>query len=140
MIASGWNSVFGRMTLLLWTGILFATLYPFQIHPSNDVSWIQNANGLRFGQHGVVLAEGSVVPEEPGNDASCSIEILLRPATVSGVSTFLAFSSEGHPGEFRLRQYQDGIILWRDFHIEGNRVRAGKRDVTTSSSRARPCY
>jgi uncharacterized membrane protein len=129
MTASGWKSVFGRMTFLLWAGILFATLYPFQFHPCNDVSWIQNSDAVRFGRHGVMLTEGSLAPEEAGDDTSCSIEILLRPATVSGVSTFLTFSSEGHPGDFWLRQYQDGIIIWRDFRQGGNQVLAVKRDV-----------
>jgi hypothetical protein len=101
--ASRWKPLFGWTAFVFWAGILFATLYPFQFHPSNDVSWIEEGNGLRFGRHGILLSEGDLLPGAPENDSSCSIEVLLKPSSLSDVNMFLVLSSASQRGQIRIQ-------------------------------------
>jgi hypothetical protein len=129
VIASWRKALFGWSGFVFWAGILFATLYPFQFHPSNDVRWIEEGNGLRFGRHGILLSKGDMLPGAPENDSSFSIEVLLKPSSLAGVSTFLVLSSARQRGQIRIQQYLDGLIIWRDFRPAGGRPRSVKRDV-----------
>lgn len=129
MTASWCRPLFGWTAFVFWAGILFATLYPFQFHPSNDVSWIERGNGLRFGRHGILLSEGNLLPGAPENDSSCSIEVLLKPSSLSDVNTFLVLSSASQRSQIRIQQYLDGLIIWRDFRPAGGRPHSVKRDV-----------
>lgn len=113
LTAAWWKSAFGWTALLLWVGIVFATLYPFALQPHNDVDWVKG--GLRFGQHGIVISDGPVMSASHGDDSSCSIEILLKPGALVGSSRFLVFSNPDQAEQFKLTQYRDGIIVWRDF-------------------------
>jgi len=137
MTAARSKSAFGWAALILWLGILLATLFPFRFRLRNDVSWMPGAQpgisvsgGLLFGRHGVVESNGPVLPQTPsGDDSSCSIEVLLKPASYTGSSTILAFSSNGHPWRMGLRQYHDGLILWNEWPPGTNRYRYTKKDI-----------
>lgn len=126
LTAAWWKSAFAWTALILWLGILFATLHPFEFHPHNDVEWLKG--GLRFGQHGIVTSDGPLMTSSAGDDSSCSIEMLLKPGTLVGSSRFLAFSNASHSEQIKLTQYRDGIILWRASG-QGKNRRGGKRDV-----------
>jgi VanZ family protein len=126
LTAAWWKSAFGWAALVLWLGIIFATLYPFELYPRNDVEWLKG--GLRFGQHGIVMSDGPLMTGSARDDSSCSIEILLKPGTLVGSNRFLVFSSPSHSEQIKLTQYRDGIILWRAFGHGKNR-RGVKRDV-----------
>lgn len=106
-----WKALFGLLTGVLIAGILLAALWPFRFHPNNDVNWLRVGSGLRFGRHGVVVSQGPVSSEASENASDCSIEILLDPASVEGVSTILFAKRDDRPEYLQLRQYKDGIIL-----------------------------
>lgn len=129
MTASSWKLLFAWMAFVFWGGIVFATLYPFRFHPSNDVRWIEGRKGLRFGRHGILLSEGGLFSGPLENDSSCSVEVMLKPAFLSGVSTFLVLSSASHGSQIRIQQYLDGLIIWRDLSQAGGRLHPVKRDV-----------
>jgi glycopeptide antibiotics resistance protein len=137
MTAARSKSAFGWAALILWLGILLATLFPFRFRLNNDVRWLPAAGpginaqgGLLFGRHGVVVSDGPVVPQlAQGDDSSCSIEILLKPASYAGSSAILAFSTKDHPWRMELRQYHDGLILSREGPSGTNRYRYTKRDI-----------
>ena len=63
---ASYKSAFAWAALLLWLGIIFATLYPFQVHPRNDVEWVKG--GLRFGQHGIVISDGPIATAAGGGE------------------------------------------------------------------------
>ena len=126
LTAAWWRSAFAWTALVLWLGILFATLYPFEFHPHNDVEWLKG--GLRFGQHGIVTSDGPLMTGSTGEDSSCSMEILLKPGTLAGSNRFLVFSSSHNSEQIKLTQYRDGIIVWRGSG-QGKNRRGGKRDV-----------
>lgn len=120
------KSAFAWAALILWLGILFATLYPFEFRPHNDVEWLKG--GLRFGQHGIVISDGPLMTEAAGDDSSCSIELLLKPGTLVGSSRFLVSSNASRSEQFKLTQYRDGLILWRTSG-QGKNRHSVKRDV-----------
>lgn len=122
-----WRAAFALFALLVWLGIVLATLYPFEFHPHNDVTWVDG--GLRFGQHGIVISQGPLLTDWPDDDSSCSIELLLKPGTLVGSSRFFVISNPNHSEQLKLTQYRDGIIIWRESG-QGNNRRALKRDVT----------
>jgi len=105
--------------LLLLGVILTAGLWPFHLQ-ANNVGWEEN--GLEFGRHGMVLSTDPF-RETPGQDnRSCSLEILLEPATISGESTILAFDSSADPRlPFSLRQLGENLAIQR-YTVDGNGI------------------
>ena len=121
-----WRRVLALASVLLWLGIFVATLYPFEFHPRNDVSWVPG--GLRFGRHGMVLSQGPFHTGSPGDDSSCSIEIFLKPGSLVGSDKFLVFSNPAHSEQLKLTQFRDGILIWRQSG-QGKNRRTSERDV-----------
>jgi VanZ family protein len=117
----------GTLCVVVIAGVLICTLWPFNPFPSNDVSWLTEENGIRFGRHGVVTSKAVLVAEGTGTATSCSLELLLQPADVSGAYTIVNFYSTNNPTQFRVRQWTDGLLISRlSTH---KRLRAEKFDV-----------
>ena len=94
--------------------LLWATLWPFNPHPINGVSWLTDANGISFGRTGVVYGnEPLKAPaDSPAGDA-CAIEVYLRPRTGDASGNFLTFSSTDNPEAVFLRQWHESLIVKR---------------------------
>jgi hypothetical protein len=130
----------GALCLGMACVLLSAGLWPFRA-PKNNVEWITEENGLRFGRHGIVTsANGFRAPSKQG---ACSLEILLEPGRIDGSGTIVAFDSSHDPKfAFGLRQFDDGLAVQRGaVDAQGKRVRPwlkvdhvleeGKRVVVT---------
>jgi hypothetical protein len=92
-------------------GILIAGLWPFHA-PRNEVVWLRNATGIRFGERGSVVSEGEFKNVASSPDDSCSIEIWLRPDRVRSSGTILGFfRSEDRSTPFTLRQSLGDLTL-----------------------------
>ncbi|MGO9863394.1 MAG: VanZ family protein [Terriglobales bacterium] len=88
--------------------ILTAGLWPFHV-PKNDVEWLKNENGLRFGRHASIVSLGSFNADSV-NDDGATLEVWLNPGSTKGKATILAFDGAAHAGEpFTL--YQDAHSL-----------------------------
>jgi len=120
-----------------WTGflcavavfaILCATLFPFNPHPQNKVSWLPQAGGLRFRWGGVVVSQRPLQLPDPG-DNTCTVELLIRPATIRFSSTILAFYVTGHRHPFEVSQWTDGLLLTHNPSIEHDPTHTIKIDV-----------
>jgi VanZ family protein len=94
--------------------LLWATLRPFNPHPSNGVSWLPDANGIRFAHSGVVFSnEPLKAPaDQPAVDA-CAIEVYVRPGAGDDSGNFLTFSSADNPEAVFLRQWRESLIVKR---------------------------
>jgi hypothetical protein len=95
-------------------GVLFATLWPFDPFPSNQVSWLPNANGVRFGTHGVVISKSPLTAPTTSAGESCSLEVFLSPEETARSYTILNFYVPENPVQFRVRQWTDGLLVTRN--------------------------
>src|SRR5689334_12376082 len=85
-------------------------LWPFHA-PQNDVTWLNNENGLRFSGYGSLLSANKFPITEPEDQASSSLEIWIQPGLTNDSSTLLAFSSARNPLQLSLHQYRSGLIV-----------------------------
>lgn len=104
----------GMACALVLLCTLWAGLTPFH-KPRNAVSWLPNANGLRFQRHAVVFSSGTF-PNAVGPAASeCSLEIWVQPAQLHASGTLVSFYAPNDPWQVRVQQYHTLLILERRF-------------------------
>jgi VanZ family protein len=109
--------------------MLFATLWPFNPFPPNRVSWLADANGVRFGGPGVVLSKGPLLASSSDEGNSCSLELLLRPASADVSTTILTFAGPDNPQQFAVRQWLHSLLVTRDTPAAQNTLKRTKFDV-----------
>jgi VanZ family protein len=128
--ASRTTNVLALLCLLTTLGILCCTLWPFDPFPRNRVSWLVQANGLRFGQRSVVVSEQPLgLDKAVSNEDANTIELWIRPANTSSVSTVLDIYDPGNPWRFLIRQYHAGLIISHDVPVPGAKPRRIKIDI-----------
>jgi VanZ family protein len=121
--------IFAILCGIAVVAMLFATLWPFNPFPPNKVSWLADADGIRFGGPGVVSSKAPL--RATGTDAgnTCSLELLLRPANVDVSTTILGFSAPGNPQQFAVRQWLHSLLITRDTAVADQRLKRTKFDV-----------
>jgi VanZ family protein len=93
--------------------ILVVGLWPFHA-PRNDVSWLSQTSGLRFGKHGSIVSASPFEVHAEQRINSCSLEIWLKPRRLDSGGMILAFYwPEERVIPFALRQFQQGLVLER---------------------------
>src|ERR1035437_6922676 len=91
--------------------VLSLGLWPFH-SPHNEVTWLENHNGLRFGSSSTVISSRAFQMTSAEDGASGSVEVWLQPRRIwDSSATFLAFSTPGNPSHFSLRQSQVDLEL-----------------------------
>lgn len=105
-------AIYGLFCILVVCGTLTLGLWPFQA-PRNDVSWLENENGLRFSGYGTLLGSNEFQMPDSGDQASSSLELWVQPGLTNDSSTLLAFSTARNPLQLTLHQYQSALILVR---------------------------
>jgi len=92
-------------------GILVAGLWPFHA-PINQVSWLGQENGVRFGKHGSIVSASPFKAHASQADNSCSLEIWLQPSRIVSGGMILAFYwPESRVVPFAVRQWATGLAL-----------------------------
>jgi hypothetical protein len=114
-------------------GIFAAGLWPFNPHFQNEVNWLTEEDGLRFGDYGTVLSSGEFRAEGPREAGPCSLEIFLRPGATYDSNAILAFSTQENPLQFRIRQDADMMTVSQDVVGTNNRI-------TTAAIRAEHAF
>jgi VanZ family protein len=105
------------LCVLAVLALLYATLWPFDRHPHNGVSWLPGANGIRFTEAGIVLSDGALQAVQGADSGdSCAIEIYLRSIAQDDAGNFLTFSSDGDPDAIFLRQWHESLLINRATH------------------------
>src|SRR5215469_1073902 len=103
----------GATCVLVLVVILVAGLWPFNPFPSNQVSWLSNQNGVRFGGRGIVISKKVFMTMVRPADAPSSLEIWMKPIktmTASSRTLLTIYNLERHH-QFRLAQYKDDLLL-----------------------------
>ena len=90
--------------------ILTLGLWPFHA-PGNDVVWLNNQDGLRFGPYGSAISSGTFPATDSAVSPEISLEIWLRPKRIWDSGTFLSFYEPRNPAQFSLRQSETSVLL-----------------------------
>lgn len=101
------RGLLGLTCFLLSCGIFYAGLNPFHV-PANQVTWLAEADGLRFGEHGTAFASSSF-PPSPTDERS--IEFWAKPGLIEDSSTLLAFYSPANPRQLWLSQAESDLRI-----------------------------
>jgi hypothetical protein len=92
-------------------GILTAGLWPFH-PPRNQVSWLSQENGVRFGDHASIVSANPFKAHATQEIDSCSVEVWLKPGRIDSGGMILAFYwPESRVVPFALRQWGTGLAL-----------------------------
>jgi hypothetical protein len=102
------------LSFLAVLALLYATMWPFNPIPHNGVSWLSDANGIRFDGAGLVLTDGALQPAAgSGAEDACAIEIYIRSVAQDDDGNFLTFSSDEYPDGILLRQWHESLLITR---------------------------
>jgi hypothetical protein len=110
------NKLLLVVCFLILCGILIAGLSPFTPHLKNQVRWLDQQNGLYFGEYASILSSAPLHMDGPP-DGPCSVELWVQPAVIDDDSTILAFQTPETPLQFSIRQNMDALMLTR--HVTG---------------------
>jgi VanZ family protein len=105
-------SLLGLICVSVLCGILVAGLEPFQ-RPRNAVTWLEEENGVRFGNYGTIWSSGTFEPAAAQQEPLCSLEMWLQPGRTSGSHTILSFYTPENPLQLSVHQYYATLILKR---------------------------
>ena len=119
--------------------VLSLGLWPFHA-PKNEVSWLENHNGLRFGRYGTVISGRALAKPTPESDSSSSIEIWLQPSRIWDSNTFLAFYKPDAPRQFSLRQSQTDLELHIEARSDSPSTRTSRLYVPNTFRRSAPAF
>ena len=100
--------VFGTLAMGLAVGISAACLWPFHA-PKNDVSWLADHRGLRFGHFGTVMSSRPF--ELPESGEGWSLELALQASKMTARKHFLTFYSPSSTDLLSLRQDTNAVVL-----------------------------
>jgi hypothetical protein len=118
------------LCLVITLGILFCTLWPFDPFPLNRVSWLEETNGLRFRQRGVVFTPHALAASGTSSgDKSCTLELWIKPAQTDAVGAMVDVYDPDSPWRFLLRQYHVGLIISHDVPLRFRRPQRIKIDI-----------
>lgn len=106
------------MKLHLWDVICIAVLcvvltlglWPFH-SPKNEVAWLGNRDGLRFGKAGTVISSDAIGMAAADSLTGAGVEVWLQPRRIWDQCTFLTFYDPGNAAQFSLRQSEAGLEL-----------------------------
>lgn len=107
----GEKKALASLCLLIFGVMLVAAFWPFRLHPENRVTWLGNEHGLRFSGAGIVLSLKKLELPDSGTPAGISLEIWLKPSQDKYSTALLAVSSGANPGQFRVRQAGDALLV-----------------------------
>jgi hypothetical protein len=114
--------------------ILTLGLWPFH-SPRNEVAWLQNRNGLRFGRCGNVISSGPLQITSPRNTPEASLEIWLQPRRIWDSGTLLAFYKPADLSPFSLHQSLADLLIRTETQDEQHHSRAASLYVNDAFRR-----
>jgi VanZ like family len=117
--------------ILVVSTLFTAGLWPFNLFPRNQVTWLSTGKGLQFGDHGVVFSREPVERTVPKGDSGCTLVIRAQPDVVTrGASgTLLEIYTPENPSQFRLMQWRDVLLIRRDYLDAYNHSKTNEVDL-----------
>jgi len=88
----------------------YSGLWPFHA-PRNDVSWLSQGNGLRFGKHGAILSANPFAANELRLTRHAVLRSGLNELSNSSGTVLAFYWPASKVVSFSLRQWRDGLVL-----------------------------
>lgn len=120
--------------VIITIAILLAGLWPFQFHPKNDVTWVNEHNGIHFGRRGIAYIPRSVYgphgPIHPGRPVSIELAVIPKKKRNDSISRILTLFGDGNRQFFTIAQWKSNLIFraapqGNDLHDDYNEMSAG---------------
>lgn len=108
------QTMIGGLLLFVLFATLAATFWPFNPYPRNEVTWLKDSNGLRFGDYSQILSSGEFSEAGSADPSSCSLEIWFQPLGTDDKNTILAFYTVPDLLKFTVRQDGSNLYILRD--------------------------
>ncbi len=103
------------LSVAVLTGILIFGLNPKDYKFSNEINWIIDRPGIRFGKYGIAYTNSFFEPrgENAAKPNSFSVELALRPASYreKGTSFILVLHNGSDRSQLLIWQYHSWIII-----------------------------
>ena len=119
--------------------VLTLGLWPFH-SPKNEVIWLGNRNGLRFGKYSTVISFSAFKTTSAESDTSGSVEVWLQPTRIWDSDTILAFYNPGTPYRFSLRQSQTDLDLRAEIRDDLSAKKAASLHVQKVFRKSGPIF
>jgi VanZ family protein len=132
------SRILGCSCILVLAGILVAGLWPFH-SPANQVHWLNEEQGLRFGDYGTILGDGEFAWLAPPNTKSCSLEIWIVPGLTRDSNTFLAFYRPSG-WQFSLHQSETDLELLSENPGTSSKTSAARLYVDDVFHKGQPVF
>ena len=133
------NLLLAVLCIAVLCGILVAGLWPFH-SPRNEVAWLKDRNGLRFGNYGTVFSTSAFDGTGSRDPTSCSIEIWLQAAVTDDSGTILEFYAPDNPIHLSLHQSLSDLMLQAGRANSPARARAQRIYVDDVFRKDRPLF
>lgn len=108
------KKVLAAICSLIFCGMVGAAFWPFNPFPANQVAWLGEQNGVRFGGGGIILSSRRFEFPDSGMPAGASLELWLEPSQDKVSTSLLSFSPPENPEQLRLRQAQSYLLLLQE--------------------------
>lgn len=110
----GEKRTLAAICLFILSVMVATAFWPLNPHPANNVSWLRNENGVRFGGAGILRSSGKSLFLNSESPIGASLEIWLEPSQEKYSTALLAFSSPDNPDQFRLRQSHGYLLVLQE--------------------------
>jgi hypothetical protein len=132
------HSRLGVLCIFVLAVILTLGLWPFHA-PTNEVTWLKDRNGIRFGDYGTVTSTGSLDSTGSAGPQPCSLELWLEASTDNG-GAILSFYAPDNPLQLSLNQSHTDLLLQSRQISSPGRARLQSIVVNDVFREARPVF
>jgi hypothetical protein len=120
----------GLLCVIAIVAVLFGTLWPFNPWPVNKVTWLAEGNGVQIGHTGVVFSKGPLrLAGDSVAGKSCTLELLLRPASVEIPDAILGFYAPDSPTLLLIRQWAGDLLVTHNLVDAKGKIKRSKFDL-----------
>jgi hypothetical protein len=117
-------ATFKALPFLFLAALLFAGLYPFDFVHHNDVAWLANKGGLRFGDFGEVHSESAwALPPAPEPLVTLELWFTIGPEKYKELGPFLSIVNSPKRRPFTIAQSITDLVLHGDFRDSQGNIR-----------------
>jgi len=132
------NRLLGIACIAALSGILMAGLWPFHA-PRDEVTWLPDRNGLRFGEHGTIMSNGAFNQTGSRDPQPCSLELWLQPANDNGGALLSSYTPD-NPLQLSLYQSHTDLVLQSVSPVSPGRARLQRISVNDVFRQRRPLF